>query len=429
MKPRSVFVGLLGGLLASQILSIVFREVWPGYIASQFKVFDANSILGYAASALLILVSGYAAARLEWSRHWGEAMLQGACASLLGGCLAYLLSSAPAAAGMMGQKEILLSIARPISGEKEGMTLLLQGVVNTAVWSQVVFWAILLASILLGGLGGLLSRLEGSGGWGKAPAPKAPHLPRMAAYTVGFFAVVNVVITVVVLSILPQKALEAVQRTGATSEGLLLPPWAILTLPLITGMAFVAVCLVLSTLWAFQGWGHPEERLRVRISLVILGLLMLTFFLVSYQLALLVVAILAVIGIITWAIQRRQAPAPDNETGNIQPYSGLDLLASALTQGILSAALTMGSMVAYALALVLIAIVDIVHLMNTAEPFNSTAQQQISSLYVSTISASVATLVIASVIGLILAGIGVWTGILRAAPKPQFVETPLPNAE
>jgi hypothetical protein len=429
MKPRSVFVGLLGGLLASQVLSIVFREVWPGYIASQFKIFDANSILGYAASALLILISGYAAARLEWSRDRGEAMLQGACAGLLGGCLAYLLSSASAASGMIGQKEILLSITRPIASEQEGMQLLLQGVVNTAVWTQVVFWTFLLASIFLGGLGGLLSRLEGPGGWGRAPVPKAPHLPRMAAYTVGFFAVVNVVITVAVLAILPQKALEAVQRTGATPDGLLLPPWAILALPFITGMAFVVVCLALCALWAFQGWRHPEERFRVKVSLVVLGLLTLTFFLVSYQWALLAAAILVTIGLITWAVQRRQPPAPDEEVGNLRPYNWLDLLASALTQGILSAALTMGSMVAYALALVLIAIVDIVHLMDTAEAFNSTAQQQISSLYVSMTGASIITLVIASVIGLILAGIGVWTGILRAAPKPQFVETPLPNAE
>lgn len=432
MKLRLVFVSLLAGLLASQILSILFKNIWPGYIAAQFMTPGAISLdlawVGYAVAAMLIFASGYASARLEWSRNWKDAMQTGVGAGLLAGALAYLLSSAPAASGLMGQKEILLSISRTIANDQEGLKLLIQGVVNTIVWVQVFFWVFLLSSMILGGLGGLLSRLEGQGGWGKAPVSKAPFLSRLTVYAIVVFAIFNLIITVAAMEIMPGVIARTMTNVGVV-DGLLLPPWATFTLPLITAMVFLAVCLILMMGWIFQSWQHPEKRFRMKISLVVFGLVMLPLFVtVSYQLTWLILAMVVVIGLVVWLRQRLQPSAVDQEPGESQPYRGLDLLASALTQGIVSSAMGIGTFIAHALALVLITVVDIPHLTQTG-PLPSTAQEQISSLYTTSSAQAIAFLIVASIVGLIVAAVGVWIRKLRSAPRPQLTEISLSNAE
>lgn len=432
MKPRLVFVSLLAGLLASQILSVVFKDIWPRYIAPQFVTPGINPDLawvGYALAALLIFASGYASARLEWSRSWKDAVQTGVGAGLLAGSLAYLLSSASAASGLMGQKEILLSIPRTIANDHEGLKLLIQGVVNTIVWVQVFFWVFLLSSIILGGLGGLFSRLEGPGGWGKAPAPKALFLSRLTVYPLGFFAIFNLAITFAGMGLMPDTIARTVENVGAV-DGLLLPVWATFVLPLITAMVFLIVCLILIMQSLFQSWQHSEKRFPMKIALVLSGLVMLPLIVtVSYQLAWLILATLVVIGLVLWFAQRLQPPNIDKEAGETQPYSLLDVLASALTQGIVSSVAGIGSLVAHALTLVLIAVVNIPHLTKSG-PLESTAQEQIASLYTTSSVQNISFLIVASIVGLIVAAVGVWIRRLRLAPRPQpLIGTVLSNDE
>ena len=430
MKPRLVFVALLAGLLSSLILSIVFKDIWPGYIAPELMTPGINPDLAwvcYAVAGLLLLASGYAAARLEWARDGRDAIWQGVHAGLLAGCLAYLFSSAQAASGLMGQKEILLSIPRTIANDQEGLKLLIQGVVNTIVWAQVFFWVFMLASMILGGLGGLLSRLEGPGGWGKAPAPKAPFLPRLTVYGLVFFATFNLVVTIAAMEIMPGVISRA--NVVGTVDGLLLPSWATFALPLITAMAFFTVCLIFIMQWAFESWRHPEKRFRLKIALVIFSLVMLPLFVtVSYLLAWLILAMLITIGLVLWLGQRLQHPAADQEPGNTQPYTVLDVLASALTQGIVFGAVTVGSLIAHALTLVLITIVNIPHLMKTG-PLESTAQEQIASLYTTSTAQNIPLVLVNILVGLMIVVVGLGVEKWMQKTRPQPAEIALSSVE
>ncbi|MGC3990405.1 MAG: hypothetical protein QM796_12130 [Chthoniobacteraceae bacterium] len=430
MKPRLVFVALLTGLLASQILSIIFKDVWPGYIAPDYNtagIYASLAWVGYAVAALLIFACGYASARLEWSHNWKDALQTGVGAGLLAGCLAYLLSYAPVASGLMGQKEILLSIPHPIINEQEGLKLLVQGIVNTVVWVQGIFWVFMLSSITLGGLGGLLSRLEGSNGWGKAPTPKAPFVPRLTVYAIGFFAAVNLMLTVATMQIMPDIITRTMTNNVGPVDGLLLPPWAVLTLPLITATIFLAVCLIFIVQWAFQSWRYPEKRFRVKISLVISGLAMLALFVwTSYPLAWLILAMLIVIGLVLWVRQRIQPAVADQEMGDTQPYNVLDMLASALTQGIVLSAVAVGSTIAHALTLVLITVVNIPHLTNSG-PVESTAQEQISSLYTTSGAQNVTILLVTSIGGLVIVAIALLVRKVLLTPRPQPINELLSN--
>jgi hypothetical protein len=425
MNTRAVFLSLASGFLASQILSVFFIQIWPAFVVPQIvkTSLDTGQLwLVYLLAALLIVAGGYAAAKVEWSAHWGEAAIQGAGAGLLAGCLAYLLSSAPAASGLMGQRNILLSVIGPAPGETEGLKLLVEGVVNTALWVQLIFWLFPPAGILLGGLGGLLSGLQGPRGWGAKPAPQSPHLGRMTAYTIGLFSVVHLLITLAALTSLVEATKSSIQKSSMVTTNLVIAPEQIATLPVITNLAFLAVCAALAAWWSFDDWKQPRERFRVKVALFILALFMLGVYLISTQTGFLVTTVLVVLGVFAWGARLIFPASPLPAQAAPTPYSGIDVLASALTQGVFAAALTMSGLVTYALSLVLIAIVDIDHLINT-KPLKNTAQEQIESLYSVMTSSSLGILAALTVAGFIIAGVAVWTGILRQ-PKP---ETPIPS--
>ena len=428
MKPRTAFIGCLAGLIASQLLLPVFTNFLPGYLGLEFAQQGPTrniALLLYILSTLVILAGGYVAARLEWAKTWQRAVSCGVNAGLLAGCLAYMLSGASAAAGVLGQKEILLSLDAPIASESAGIGLLVLGVVNAAIWTQVIFWVIMIPSLALGAFGGLLSLFEKSPGWLPEPTPKNPDLERLVVYSFGSFGVFNLVIFMAVMNILPGVIQKAILENNSPTSGLLAAPSFIMILPLVTAAASLISCIILSIKWAIEARNHPNERFKVKIWLWIIGIFSLILLFVSLYLALAVIGLFAIIALAIWTFRKQGIPtSPSAES--YRSYTPLDHLASAITQGILSGTLATVLTIAYALSLVLIAIVDIPHL-TLSGVVNSTAREQILSLYTTIGAYNVILLGVGSVIGLIIAVIGGATGILRSHPKKPVEVTEISN--
>jgi hypothetical protein len=417
MRPRTVFVGCLAGLAAGLLLYPVFSLFWPGLVLPEFsrpELFPPFIPIFCLFSALDILAAGYLAARLEWARTRGAAVSVGLQAGLLAGCLAYLGSGAAAAAGVLGHKEILASLAAPVSSESVGTGYLLLAVVNTVVWMQVLFWVILLPSLGLGALGGLLARLEKSPGWFSEPLPKAPGLERFFVYTLSLYLTFLLVIVESVFEILAGLVSQTQLAKNAPMPGLLLTPAWMHFLPLVSGGVFLVISLILIAGWVQEAWEIPAERFKLQVWLggvIFLGLL-LWFLSRDFGLVLGLVFLLI---LLTVRLVRKINPPRPSETPVWQPYTWADFAASGLTQGVLCAALTMGLLMGYALFLTQIAAMDVSALTLTG-PVKISAAEQIKSVYNLLFSSSLIFLLIGSLAGLGAAKIGAVTVMAPAYP-------------
>ncbi len=428
MKPRTVFIGCLTGLIASRLLFPVFTDFVPGYLGLALgQQLPTPTVVQWLCilSALVILGSGYVAARLEWTQTWQRAVACGVNLGLLAGCLAYMLSGAPAAAGVLGQKEILLSLGTPIASESAGIGLLVLGVVNTAVWTQAVFWVIMLPSLVLGALGGLLSRLETGPGWLSEPAAKNPDLERLFVYSFFSFGLLNLVICIVVMTLMPGVAQKAILENNLSTSGLLAGTSAILSLPILTAAAGLIPCLILAIKWTLEAWEQPKERFKVKAWLWANGFFALILLFINLPFALAVIGACALTGAAFWVIRRKRPPTPP-ALETFKPNTPLDYLASGLTQGILLGTLATVLSIAYSLSLILIAVVNIPHL-TLSGVVNSTAQGQVTSLYTTLGGYNLILLLSTSAFGLILTATGGLIDYLRSRSKKQVQTAPATN--
>jgi hypothetical protein len=336
-----------------------------------------------------------------------------------------MLSGASVAGGVLGQKEILLSLETPIASESAGISLLVLGVVNAAVLTQVSFWVVMIPALALGALGGLISLLEKSPGWMSQPTSKHPDLERVVVYSFGSFGIFNLVVFMAVMTLMPGITQKAILENQTPTAGLLAAPPSILILPLVTAAACLIPSLILAIRWAFEAWNQPGERFKVKVWLGTLLLFALLLLFISLSFALAIIGIFALIAVAIWALKRKGTPTPAS-TESFKPYTPLDYLASGLAQGILCGTLPVVLSIAYALSLVLIAIVDIPHLTLTGV-VNSTAREQVMSLYTTMGGYSVILLLGASAIGLVIVAIGGATGLLRSQPAKPVKVTEISN--
>lgn len=427
MKTRLVFVSLAFGIVASQVLAIIFKDIWPGYISIHFETGQTDPAFawfGYGIATILMLVSGYTSARLEWAQEWNESLLHGAGSGFLAGCLAYLLSGASAASGIMGQNEILLSTLRLMRSEEEGIQILARGIVTNALWTNGLFVFIVASATILGGLGGLLSMMETSQGWSTPPARKSPYMYRIVISMFGSFAVANLLLLQTTFDVLAKTTLDSLAGRSVELPGMLLPVSTITTLPTIINLTMISICGAFFLWWVLHDWQIPEERFHQKTAITIFVILMLAFYLSSSKTALITTGILTIAGLIVWAIWRLQPVTSEIQPlPPIQPYNGFDVLAAALSQAVTIVALVSGSTISFTLSLVLIAVVNVSHLTANAAP-ESTAQQQITSLYRLMDSTNLTLITVSSVAGFIAIGTILWAGVLRPASRKSQVEIP-----
>jgi hypothetical protein len=271
----------------------------------------------------------------------------------------------------------------------------------------------------------------------------------MVVYIFGSFGIVNLTIFITVMSILPGFTQKAMLENQAATSGLLASPTSIFVLPLLTAAACLIPSLILSVRWAMEIWDRPLTRSGIKMWPMVFGLLALLLLLTgmflafgklspfdfpfdlssaifsvvigSLYCAVVVVVWLAVIAILSWmlrkTLQSKRVPAPPPV---FKPYNPFDYLAAALAQGILCATLSTVLTIAYALSLVLIAIVDIPHL-TLSGTVTSTAHEQVAVYYTTAGAYNLWLLLAASAVALVIVIIGNASGLLRSQP-PKLAE-------
>ncbi len=410
MRIRVVISGIVAGvvcqfILKSMVFSVRFGRILPGWIVSDSPISIPNwleaALIGLA--VFTVFVFGWVAARWNWSRTWNASFLSGAGSGLIAAALAYCLVGA-FHAGVEGQIGILTSLTRHVD-ENEGMILLLNGLTKTSLTIYSWLGLYLLVGVTAGALGGLASLVDRNDVWGKPVPAQDPTLFRLSAYGLSVSGFLNLIVVVAVFQLLEESASKAVSENNLWNS-IVYPPVLIYVLALYAGILMLCTPLALTWGWTLRDWIVERKRAFASALWVLVTFGFVSYSLVKYvmeynPIGILVfvpvagiVLFLGIIGTIGWNIK----PPPESEW---TPYRFSDLLGYLLTCGILGGVQIIAGAVAYSLSIVLIAIVDIPHLMNMEEPVTSTMVEQVYELYGTLLSSSLYVMAASAVIALV----------------------------
>jgi signal transduction histidine kinase len=150
-------VGLAGGLVLIATLFYPLYVVLPGDLVEGWM--GGSQLLSLAleiAAVLLVVATGFLAARWSGPGNRQTGAFFGALAGGVAGIVGYLGIGA-AAAGVVGSGTLLRHGLVPVIGEGELAHLVVGTTIGVVWWSHIVFWAALLAGVGLGTVGGLLA--------------------------------------------------------------------------------------------------------------------------------------------------------------------------------------------------------------------------------------------------------------------------------
>jgi len=387
------------------VFSVRLGRILPGWAVSDPSVNIPDwldlALIGLA--VFTVFVSGWVAARWNWSRTWNASFLSGAGSGLIAAALAYCLVGA-FHAGVEGQIDILTSLTRPVD-ESEGMILLLNGLTESAVKVYGWFGLYLLAGVTAGALGGLASMVDRNDVWGKPVPAQDPTLFRLSAYGLSVNGFLNFIVVVAVFQLLEETATKTVTE-GDLWDSIAYPPLIIFLLAVLTGLLMLGAPLALTWGWTLRDWIVERKRSIISAFWVLATFGYAIYWLVDYAIRLAImgnigffvigglVLFLGIWTFIGWNIK----PTPESEW---TPYRFSDRLGYILTSGILGGAQIIAGAVAYSLSIVLISIVDIPHLMNMEEPVTSTMVDQVYQLYGMLVNSSLSLMGVSAVFALV----------------------------
>jgi hypothetical protein len=432
MRIRIVISGTVAGVIGQFILKYLLftirlgRDIpgWPDNGSSMvLPEWVDPALIGLA--LFVVFVSGWIAARWNWSRSWNSSFLSGAGSGLIAGALAYCMVGA-FQAGVDGQAEILASLIRPVT-ETEGMAILLNSLTKTAVTTYLYLGTYLLGGTVAGALGGLASMLDRDDTWGKPVPPRDPWLFRLTGYGMTLNGFVNLIITIAVVQLLNETATKAVEENNLTGT-ISLPPVMILFISVMAGTLMICIPLGLTWGWLLRDWIVERKRSSLSALWFLLTVGFVGYWLVKTMTNILALglAILPALGaillffglvlVIGWNIKR--TPEAD-----WTPYRFADHLGYALTQGILGGLQIYTGIMAYSISISLIAITNIPHLFSTGDPVTQTLVDQVHLLYQTHIQLALGSMVASLVVGLIVSWIiGFIRWVFAKEKKPSVMQ-------
>lgn len=198
-----------------------------------------------------IFAFGWVAARWNWSLTWRSSLLAGCGAGLLAGCLIFDFIGA-FWFGLKGQEEVLRNYYTLLT-EHQGLTILVNVITQTAVSIYLNFWAVVSACTFVGALGGLASAMDVKDVWGSAPREPANWLFRLSAYSLKLNGLLNIIVTIAVLTILPERVEKAMLESNMMGPTTL-PPDIIAWLGYFTGTMMIFLPLGLTWAWLVRDW-------------------------------------------------------------------------------------------------------------------------------------------------------------------------------
>lgn len=388
MRIRVVASGIVAGAFCLIALWFPWYVVHPAEITSDWgyqpdaaKMPDwLPAVVGVFCGSTLF-ASGWVAARWNWSKNRRDSMLSGAGAGLVASCLIYDFLAA-FHFGLLGQEEILTAFYSEMDMLR-GLTLVSDGIAQSASYLYLNFIAILLGGLFVGALGGLASSIDLEDVWGKPPREPDGWLFRLPAYSLTITGSLSLIVVIAALSILQKTVIDMVVENNLS--GIRLPP-VFITLSAYLAAA-VVIFLPMSLTWgwiarSWKGAGLWRMLYGIWLALTILfaGWVIRAFLALGeaaylfnagpyplpllWALTVLIIAAGFVGGYLSTA-----------RTAGESKYQAADWFGYVLTQGILGGTQIFASFFAYGLVLTLVTVENIPHLIQAGIVPYSPAQQ------------------------------------------------------
>jgi len=411
MRVRTVLAGILAGWICLMALWFQYFRIEPYTFVPDWPFAAlAASLPGWTSTAILIFCGltlftfGWVAARWNWANNWRRSLQSGAGMGLLAGCLIFDFVGA-FWFGIQGHAEILSNFYNPLP-EADGIAILIQALFQTGTLLYINFLRIVFVCALLGGLGGIASVVvDRRDFWGKDPRNPEGWLFRLPAYLLTLSGLINILVTVAVLTVLLQRMQNTVRTFAATYNAPLNVGSAPEIFQLFSNLdvwlaAFIPLGLTWG--WIFRTW-VLRKRLQVLSGLWLvlstLGFLAVVWYvapgLLSDPLTLILLALSFFIGAFIGFLTEERSEGFS--------YHLSDWVGFALSYGILAATQFIAGIISYGLVVSLISITNIPHL--TAQGVvDKTPVEQVFQLYTLQSTIAFVAILIAMAIGLALAG-------------------------
>ncbi len=239
--------GILGVGTGGMLLVALFYPLYLKLPGQYVRGWPPGSVLisaGAVATALVLTVLGG-----WWAARWSNAVSGIQCVglgALAGGVAAFLAfcGLGAAAAGTLSSSVVLQSEPALVQNTVAGKAVFLETVSRNVIWTQLMFWGMMSAGILLGAVGGRLNTPRSI----SSPSPYNTAHPQMAL-NVSITAVPATVLTVIVAATLFLRLSDVLQKMAAAhgippASALLNIQWPLTTAVLLYLAAHAALTLV-----------------------------------------------------------------------------------------------------------------------------------------------------------------------------------------
>lgn len=413
MRVRTVISGIFAGILCLVVLRFQFYSIelprvvpgWPvapqtanlpAWIATAIQVFCGITLFSF----------GWVAARWNWGENWQASLQSGAGVGLLAGSIIFDFVGVPWYS-LEGQSQILMNSYTPVS-QTEGTRIVIESVMQTGLLLYGNFLLVVLVCTVVGGLGGLVSALlTRQDFWGKDPRRPADWLFHLNVYLLAILGFLNLIVSIAVLRLLWEKTLNSVTQLDKQYD----VKWTLSNsaemfalLGYLVGLIFVLLPVGITWGWIIRSW-YLRKKSSLLAALWILGTIGGCAWLLSgpirhgsmfSSIEAVTLGLIFLIGLVVGLTSRERSDG--------FPYRFSDWVGYSLSFGILGGTQIVMGVVAYAVALSMIAIVNIPHLVR-AEEMEKTPVNQVVALFDLQSSISINMMIAILVIGLILAGL------------------------
>jgi hypothetical protein len=412
MRVRTVITGLAAAAICLAALWVQYynfqpSQIVPGWLdsnrAAQIPNWISTAVLLFCGVVLFLF--GWVAARWNWADRWQRSLQFGAGMGLLAGCLIFDFIGV-FWSSIKGQAEILSNFYNPLS-EAEGTRILIQAILQTGSLLYVNFVLVVLACILLGGLGGIVSTIvDRKDFWGSDPRNPEGWLFRLPGYLLTLSGFINLIISIAVLSLLHRRMLNTVAQFAEKYETQLDVRFSSQLFQFFSNLAaWLFAFLPFGITW---GWTLRRWLVRKKVDVSSAFWILLTaacLWLVSWYIApdtfrqplnLLLLGFATLAGAFIGLLTRDRAEG--------FAYHLSDWVGYSLTYGILGGTQIVMGTLAYGLALALIGVVNIPHL-TASGVVDKNPVDQVHSLYTIQSTSAALAILASIVVGLLFASL------------------------
>lgn len=432
MRLKTVFSGIFAGVglyftfmrlaydsLPAQFIKGWRTPVWQGLLSDEWV-----SIIIFGFAALSLLLGGWLAAAWNKAKTLRDCLSLGASAGLIAGALGFNLVGG-AWAGLIAQKEIYLHLGETLS-EKAATELIVNAVSETTAQTQFMFWQFMIASVLLGILGGFFFALENKKEWKTAPALESGWLYRLPAYMLTLSGLVSFLLMFVLMYPLSESTINTLFENALTPSNI--PSQFMLFITSLTAIPLFLLPFLVTIAWLIKG-GKKNHWSWV-LSLIWSSFLaaLIYFFsnnvfryifdlLLLFDLKTFIGAGITAIIILGGIYLATKTPSDEKVS-----FSVADWIGFALTQGILSGTQFLSGSVTFSLSLVLVTVLNITTLFGTpSDQIPPLPVKQIQDLFAIQRSAALTVIggmsIVALLIGFVILFLRGITSANRRTPK------------